>query len=364
MTTNPTQPPARPDDFAARVEAATQSVRDCTAILVARAQDGYLSVSEVFQDATKAFQRAIDALRSLALSGPTPPAADDRHAARVEAWRKGAVSEPCKPPNADPNGPYPIGYWLSAGEVDEAIEMMHRPAAEPAGETNKKDVALARLRVLLACAPDGHDFYLIQRDLKVEALRLLDAAGITAEFAGNIADRRKPPTTCPTCGGAGQIEGTAGVLVGGECQPAMMVCPECKGSPAAEPAGEGAASDGPFRAALLQCWAEAIAAVADAAVVIDKPYSVEFVRDWIIRALRDLAKHRRPSGEASGLAELRDLIERLEHARNEHWCHTRAAVTEEERWRLAIATGINDAIRELRKLLAAREAPRGAEETT
>lgn len=116
-----------------------------------------------------------------------------------------------------------------AAAQDELAKLRASPAREPAGgATEEAKVSLARLRVLIACAPDG-DPYLIQRGLKRDALRLLDAAGITAGFAGPIVSAATETAQCQTCNGAGQIEGTAGVLVGGECQPAMMVCPDCKG---------------------------------------------------------------------------------------------------------------------------------------
>lgn len=54
---------------------------------------------------------------------------DADHEAKVVAWFNAAVQWPYKPPNADSDAVYPIGYWLAAGEIDAAVALMRSAPA-------------------------------------------------------------------------------------------------------------------------------------------------------------------------------------------------------------------------------------------
>lgn len=95
--------------------------------------------ADSFGDGMRAAKEQVRALLDAhAAQPPQAPGGEGAASeAEIEAWRKSATMDPCKPPGANPDGPYAIGYWLAASEIDEAVALMRRGSPAASGEEGR-----------------------------------------------------------------------------------------------------------------------------------------------------------------------------------------------------------------------------------
>lgn len=252
-------PPPRADDHAARIYAAIKAYKDS---IVACCRGAARFNHDDIVTHVDAMNEAGEALRAFALSRPAPQPTNDEHAAAVEAWREKAwllFRHHDGGQDAD---------WTQC--IDEGAALMaHRPAAEPFNPGKFIDDIEEGMREAVAQTPAA------------EPAINLDSARLR-----RLAEQEDG---CP-------------IGVGG------LMARET------EPAGEGAASDEEFEAAMDRFGEAAFEfgkkQVEGAWLVND---IVAHMRcNGASEALRNLwAKHRRPSGDAAGCAGLAELRARI-----------------------------------------------------